>query len=617
MLLNDADLVSVGLKHHQAHRLAEAERCYRAALASNPGHPTALHLLGVIAQQAGRFEEALTLYDRALAQQPTFYEALNNRALVLQQFRRFGEALATYNRLLTLRQSAEVFYNRGNVLCDLHRAPEALASYDRALALRPNYPEALHNRGNALLLLGRFEAALADYEALLILKPGHVHVRDTIANCAAHLCDWQRRIEPKAIHSPFVLLGYSDDLALQRQCAENFLEQKIPVRPPPLWAGQKWRHDKLRVAYISPDFRAHPIAFLTAELFEEHDRSRFEIVGISLGPDDKSDMRRRLMAGVDEFVDVRTMTDRTVATLMRDRQFDIAIDLAGYTAGSRPGIFAHRPSPIQANYLGFPGTMGAEFIDYIIADKTVAPFEQQMFYSEKIVHLPDCYQVNDTKRNIAGRAPTRREAGLPERGFVFCCFNSSSKITAEIFDIWTSLLHQVEGSVLWLLGTNEGAQRNLCKEAQRRGIGPSRLVFAGRLPLGEHLARHRLADLFLDTLPYSAHTTASDALWVGLPVLTCKGKAFAGRVAASLLHAVGVPELSTSSLEDYQRLALTLARDPALLAALRAKLAVHRDTYPLFNTVRFARHIEAAYTTMWETWQRGEPPKNFSVKSIA
>ena len=289
----------------------------------------------------------------------------------------------------------------------------------------------------------------------------------------------------------------------------------------------------------------------------------------------------------------------------------------GYTQDARPGILAYRPAPIQASYLGFPGTTGAEFIDYIIADKTVAPFEHQPFYTEKIVHLPDCYLVNDTKRNIAEGSPSRQEAGLPEKGFVFCCFNNNWKITPDVFGVWMRLLRAVEGSVLWLLRDNEGAERNLRKEAQARGIDPLRLVFAGHLPLDDdHLARHRLADLFLDTLPYNAHTTASDALWTGLPVLTREGTAFAGRVAASLLYAVGLPELVTHGLEEYEALALKLATDPPSLRSIRRKLEVNRLTHPLFDTDRFRRHIEAAYTTMWETWQRGDPPASFAVEQL-
>ena len=328
-----------------------------------------------------------------------------------------------------------------------------------------------------------------------------------------------------------------------------------------------------------------------AELFERHDRSRFEIIGVSFGADDKSEMRNRIVAAFDQFYDVRRKSDEEVAKLLKGLQIDIAVDLMGHTRHSRPGIFAYRPAPTQVNYLGYPGTMGAEFIDYIIADKMVAPFEHQPFYREKIVHLVDCYQVNDTKRNIAERTPTRQEAGLPETGFVFCCFNTNWKITPDVFNVWMRLLHAVEGSVFWLVRDNASAEQNLRKEAQQRGIDPSRLIFADRLPLEQHLARHLLADLFLDTLPYNAHTTASVALWAGLPVVTRLGEAFAGRVAASLLNAIGLPELVTHSIEDYEALALQLARDPKLLEGYRNRLATNRLTHPLFDTDRFRRHI--------------------------
>jgi predicted O-linked N-acetylglucosamine transferase (SPINDLY family) len=444
------------------------------------------------------------------------------------------------------------------------------------------------------------------------------------ANCAAKLCAWDRWTrfavelpahiaDGKAVVSPFMLLGYSDDPALQRQCARNYSDHRVPSSPTPLWTGGARRHDKIRVAYLSADFRRHPMTSVITGLFEAHDRAAFEISGISFGIDDGSPMRRRLIAAFDRFDDVRGMVDEEIAKLLYEHEIDIAIDRNGHTRDSRPGILARRPAPVQVNYLGYPGTMGARFIDYIIADKVVVPFEHQQFFTEKIVHLPDCYQVNDDKRKIADTTPTRREAGLPERGFVFCCFNNNWKITPAMFDIWMRLLHRVEGSVLWLLRDNDGAERNLRQEAALRGVDPARLVFAGRLPAEAHLARHRLADLFLDTLPYNAHTTASDALWVGLPVVTCMGETFAARVAASLLRAIGMPELIAADLADYETLALRLAQDSALLAGTKAKLQWQRDTHPLFDTGRFARHIEAAYRTMEEIRQRGEAPRSFVV----
>jgi len=413
-----------------------------------------------------------------------------------------------------------------------------------------------------------------------------------------------------------VLLGYSDDPALQLQCAKNYVAYKIPLRPQPFWTGEVWRHTKLRVAYLSADLHTHATAHLMAGLFEQHDRSRFEIIGISYGVDDHSEMRKRLVAAFDQFRDVRGNSDEEVAKLLHNLNVDVAVDLKGYTHDARPIILAYRPAPIQVNYLGYPGTMGAEFIDYIVADKIVVPFERQQFYTEKIVHLPDSYQINDTTRRIAEVVPDRQAIGLPQRGFVFCCFSNNWKITPEIFGVWMRLLHQIKDSALWLLRDNKSAELNLRNEAQKLGVDPLRLIFSGRLPLDQHLARHLLADLVLDTLPYNAHTTASDALWAGIPLLTCMGGAFARRVAASLANAAGLSELVATSLDEYEALALKLARDSVMLAEVKAKLARNRNTCPLFNTERFTRHIEAAYTAMWEIWQRGEIPRSFSVTPI-
>jgi predicted O-linked N-acetylglucosamine transferase (SPINDLY family) len=380
-----------------------------------------------------------------------------------------------------------------------------------------------------------------------------------------------------------------------------------------MWHGEAYAHDRIRIAYLSADFHSHATAALMAGVFESHDRTRFQTVAISFGPDDRSEMRARLMPAFERFVDVREKSDPEIATTLRQMEIDIAIDLKGYTQDSRPGILAHRPVPIQAGYLGFPGTMGADYIDYIIADAVVIPPEHESFYTEKVVRLPDTYQGNDSKRRIAERTPTRAEAGLPETGFVFCCFNNNFKILPDMFAIWMRLLACVEGSVLWLIEDNAAAARNLKREAVARGIAADRLVFAPRVNLDVHLARHRLGDLFLDTLPYNAHTSASDALWAGLPVLTCLGTGFAGRVAASLLQAVGMPELVTQSLEAYESLALKLARDSGALDALKAKLARNRMTQPLFDTTRFTRNLEAAYLAMWERHRSGLPPAGFAV----
>lgn len=610
-------------------RSEEALASYEKALTLAPGNVEATYNRGHVLERLKRYDEALASYDLAIAAHPTLAEAYANRGNALRELKRFPEALASYERALELRPDlVEAHSNRGMILHELKRLDEALPSYDRALQLRPDYIDALNNRAQTYQELKRFEEAQADFDRVLALDPGHDHGFSGAASCAINLCDWERRdryAPDVAAHiynrhsafSPFVLFGYSDDPALQMRCAKNYIENRVPRPPQPLWTGQKWRNEKIKVAYLSADFRTHATAFLMAELFERHDKSRFETHAISFSTDDQSDMRRRLIAAFSEFHDVRANSDREVAQHMRDLQIDIAIDLKGYTQDARSEIFEYRPAPIQVNYLGYPGSMGSRVMDYIIADKTVAPFEHAPFFSEKIVQLPDSYQVNDTHRKVSSNVPTRQQVGLPEQGFVFCSFNNNWKITPAMFDVWMRLLHQVEGSVLWLLGDNNGSIRNLRLEAGKRGIDASRLVFADRMVPEEHLARHALADLFLDTLPCNAHTTASDALWVGLPILTCEGGAFAGRVAASLLRAVGLPHLVATSLEEYEARALRFAREPLQLALCKRHLLDNRNTLPLFNPERFAKHIEAAYTTMWETWQRGEAPQAFAVAPIS
>ena len=497
--------------------------------------------------------------------------------------------------------------------------------------MTPDNREALTCRGIALVDLKRPEEALASFDKALAIEPDHGDVISGQLNAALQACRWTRvkeiadRLVSQKIWRtspiiPFVMLVCCDDPSVHLDCARHLIHGKDrnPAQDREPSAAACWSHGplpsrKLRIAYISADFRVHPVAALISGLFELHDRTRFEVVGISTGVDDRSEERSRLANACDRFFDVRHKGDEDALLLLNELQIDIAVDLAGFTRDSRPGILALRPAPVQVSYLGYPGTTGADFIDYVIADPIVLPFDQQPHYTERIVHLPDSCQVN-SKRPVASSTPTRQACGLPEDAFVFCCFNNNYKITPEFFDVWMRLLAANPGSVLWLRKENADAERNLRDAARERGIDASRLLFADRLPLYEdHLARHRQADLFLDTLPYNAHTTASDALWVGLPLVTCTGRTFASRVAASLLHAVGLPELVTHSIADYESLAMTLAADPALLNDCKRRLAENRHTCPLFDTARFARHIEAAYIRMWEIHQRGEAPQGFSV----
>jgi predicted O-linked N-acetylglucosamine transferase (SPINDLY family) len=644
---------------HQRGQLADAEKLYRDVLRAKPSHFEARHFFGILRFQQGRADEALTLIGAALEAKPDYPEAHYNRGNILAALARYDDAVASYDAAIVLQpDAAAIHHNRGNALFKLRRREEALTAFERALAVESAHVEALNGRGTVLKELRRFNEALADYDRALALRADNAEThynrgnlfkevrrfeesldsyskaqalkrdhpdRFGIIDPALATCDWARgealadalRADLAAGRpsvTPLTLVAYCDDPALHLTCARNFLADRIPARPAPLWDGIRYRHERIRIAYLSADFRAHATAYLMAELFERHDRGRFEVLAVSFGTDDNSAMRGRLVKSFDTFHDVEAQGDREIATLLRRAEVDIAVDLKGHTQGLRPEILAYRPAPIQVGYLGYPGTIGANFLDYVLADPVVLPFDQQAFYAEKIVQLPDCYQVNDSTRAIAPETPTRAMASLPDDGFVFCCFNKNYKIGRPIFDIWMRLLAAVPGSVLWLLRDNDGAERNLRKEAAARGIDPARLVFADRTPLEDHLARHRLADLFLDTLPYNAHTTASDALWAGLPVVTCQGQAFAGRVAASLLGAVGLPELVTHNLADYEALALKLATDPEALKGVRAKTAANRLTQPLFDTDRFRRNIEAAYLRMWETWQRGEAAQAFRVE---
>jgi predicted O-linked N-acetylglucosamine transferase (SPINDLY family) len=608
----------------QGHAQAAFE-LFSRALAVDPRNAAAYSNRGNTLLDLKRFDEALASFDQALAIQPDFADALNNRGNALQALQRHAEAVDSYDRALAIRPgNAQALTHLGNVLQGLRRHEEALASYARALAIKPDQAEALTSRGNLLVDLKRFDDALTSYARALSVRPDYPHLLGNWVHTKMKVCDWSGLAAAfdhlaagiaagRPVASPFAILGTPLPSSLQRKCAEMLIAAKFPAVTSPGDTGFAARHDRIRLGYFSADFYSHATAYLMAGLFEAHDRSRFELVAFSSGPPASDPMRARLEAAFDRFIDVRETSDADIALLARSLEIDIAVDLKGFTQDGRTEIFARRAAPLQVSYLGYPGTMGADYIDYLIADRTLIPAEHVGDYAEKIAYLPHTYQSNDSRRAIADQQFTRQAAGLPEQGFVFCCFNNNWKITPAVFDIWMRLLQQVAGSVLWLFEDNPTAGRNLRAEAQKRGIAPERLVFAPRMNLPEHLARHRLADLFLDTLPYNAHTTASDALWAGLPVLTRLGETFAGRVAASLLKAVGLPELVTDSPEAYEALALELATDQQKLAALRQRLAANRLTQPLFDTALFARHIEAAYTAMWERHQAGLRPEHIVV----
>ena len=486
-----------------------------------------------------------------------------------------------------------------------------------------------------MILQGKPDEAVACFRRTLELKPDHLSALGGLVHHLQSMCCWDnlKALSERLVAgvegaaeggsrfpvSPFSFLALPTPTTTQQQlrCARHWTRCKLKaISQPPRNAPKRDRTSdstRITVGYLSADFRSHATAWLAAELFEKHDRGRFAIFGYSYGPDDGSPMRRRLVKAFDRFVDVKDASFVEAAERIAADKVDILVDLKGYTQDARTQILALRPAPIQVNYLGYPGTMGAEFMDYILVDDFIVPPDQQPFFTEKLVHLPGCYQVNDSQREISPRIPSRSECGLPEEGFVFCCFNNSYKITPDVFGVWMELLKAVPGSVLWLLEGNHFVAANLYREASIRGVAAERLVFAPPKPLPEHLARHRLADLFLDTITSNAHTTASDALWAGLPVLTLAGRTFASRVAGSLLRTVGLPGLITTSLEDYQAMALRLARDPKQLARLRARLEANRKTCGLFDGEHFARGLQKAYAAMWEIHASGAQPRAFAV----
>jgi len=604
-------------------RTEEALSDWDRALALKPSHSAAWKSRAVVLQRLGRLDEALISLRRCCETVRNDPEAQGRLADLLTAMGRHAEAAAAYETYLTIAPDhATGWHARAFVLQILHRREEALACFERALQLDPKSDAIRTGRANILFELERWEDAARDYEILLAANSPPAWIRGYLAICRLHCCDWRRLESDRAfitaaikrgefVIDPIGIATISDSPEEQFESARIWARDRCPAVPP-LWTGEAYSHDRIRIAYLSSDFRAHATAFLMAGIFEKHDRARFDVTAISWSANDHSPTRERLVRAFDRFVETGDKSDADVARIIRELEIDIAIDLKGFTNESRPAILAHRPAPVQVQYLGYPGTMAVDFIDYLIADQVLVPPADQIHYAEKIVTLPGSYQCNDDTREITARPPTRYELGLPP-GFVFCCFNSNHKILPEVFSVWMRLLNAAGGSVLWLLEDNPSAARNLRAAAQAHGVEPERLVFAQHADPAAHLARQTNADLFLDTLPYNAHTTGSDALWAGLPVVTVRGQTFAGRVAASLLTAAGLPELITGSLEEYEALALKLARDGEALARIKRKLAESRKSSALFDTVRTARHLEAAYRLMWERKHSGQPPASFSV----
>lgn len=652
--------INRGLALAALRRLSEALENFDQALQREPRSATALYNRGNVLLEMDRAEEALASYRRLLQHDPNDADALTNSGIVLLRLKRPDEALDALNLALRHRPNSPLaLIHRGIALTDLGRYSEALRNYDQPALQGSAHPEVCYRRALAWASLRRFDEAWRDCEFTLQRDPGHVgalfvagvtsdqlhrdgavryfdrllarepdhpYARGTRFNVRARNCDWthgdaegviiiDKAMRGTAVDFPFPFLSVSDSAEAQRACAQTFARDKFPAAASP--RDRQWQrpHGRIRVAYVSRDLRNHAVSRLMAGIFERHDRGRFEIHAISLMPGREGPFDRRVKAAFDRFYDVSADGDAQICALIRRLDIDVAVDLTGFTEGARTQIFANRAAPVQINYLGFPGTMGTPYMDYMIADRYVVPPHRAMHYEENVVYLPHCFQANDDRREAPAPIPGRLELGLPESGFVWCCMNAAAKINAAMFDIWMRLLHETPHSVLWLLAGTDAMRENLRREAQKRGVSPDRLVFAAHVSYDANIARMRAADLYLDTLPFNAGATASDVLWAGLPLLTCSGNAFAARMAGSLLRTIGLTELATDDLAEYERRALLLARSPESLGRIRAHLDVVRPTTPLFDSERFCRHLESAYAHMTERSHRGDPPEAFSVEA--
>jgi len=569
-----------------------------------------------------RYDEAENKLRESLSLIPDRISILTNLSAALVKQGKLHEAKQLIEKIISIDvNTEEAWLNYGLIFVEESNQAEAIKCFDKALNINPDYAEAWLNKGASLLKVDRIEETLVCYERAKSINPGYDYLFGKLLHTRMQICDWDnldasfseltaRVLRGEKAATPFSVLGFTSSPALQIKAAEIWFQYQYPMKCAADSIAKYTRKNRIRIGYYSADYRNHAMAYLMAQLYESHDRDKFELIAFSFGPDNNDEMRQRLTASFDKFIDVRLKSDKDIAQMSRDMEIDIAIDQMGFTIHSRPGIFSERAAPLQVSYLGYPGTMGADYIDYLIADTILIPQRNQQYYSEKIIYMPNSYQVNDSNRRISDKVFTREELGLPASGFVFCCFNNNYKITDATFDGFVRIMKQVPGSVLWLLEGNSIAAENLKQEAMKRGISTERLVFAKRMPLDEHLARHRLADIFIDTLPYNAHTTASDALWSGLPVITCKGEAFASRVAASLLNAIGLPELVTSTQQEFEALAVDLAINPVRLEKIKQQLEGNRLTKPLFDTHLFTRNLEAMYTTIYERYQSDLPPEH-------
>ena len=607
-------------------KLNDAKKICSKIYKKNPNHFDNLRLLNFIHFKNKDFSTALDFINKAIKINPNFAEAYNEQGNALNELKKLEEAIKSYNNAININPKyADAYYNKGLVFHELKKLESAVQNYDKAIKINPKHIMSHNNKGFALQQLKKVDASLKSYDEAYKINPNFNFLFGKLIHTKNKLCKWETFDEDmnslkeklnknKVASLPFSILSLYDSPLLQRKTSEMYIKETFPKKNISKPITKSLANKKIRLGYYSADFYNHAMSYLLAKLFELHDKSKFEIIAFSFSPERDDEMSKRISNAFDQFIKVNFKTDKEISELSRELKIDIAIDLMCFTTNSRTGIFSEKCAPIQINYLGYPGTSGANFIDYIIADKNLIPKKNQKYYSENIIYLPNTYQVRDSTQKISNKIFTKDELGLPKNSFVFCCFNQNYKITPSVFDIWMRLIRKVEKSVLWLIKDNDVAVYNLKKEAEKRGVKSDRIIFAKHMPVSEHLARHKIADLFVDTFPYTAHTTCSDALWSGLPVITRTGQSFASRVAGSLLNAVNLKELITKTEKEYEDLILKLAKNPKQLKEIKNKLKKNRLTKPLFDTKLYAKNIENAYKTIYKNYYSNLPINNIEIK---
>ena len=620
-LFNLQGVCNAALQRHSS-----AIDSYKQAIKIKPNYPEVYYNMGVSQQNQSDLAGAIDSYKHAIQIKPNYAGAYYNIGTALRDQGDLAAAIDSYKQAIQIKPDyADAYYNMGISFKEHGDLAAAIDSYKRAIKIKPDYTDAYYNMGNAQSEQGDLAEAIDSYKQALKIMPDYQIACAAKLYRQAHICDWvgiendKKQIPELGTStqrvSPFDLLALEDSPSRQRLRAEIYTKNGNSQSQLPIAFKPVQKPTRLRIGYFSSDFCEHPVSYLIAQMLELHDREHFEVYAYSFYPGKIDKMYEHIENVVDVFHDVRKLNDKDIALLAQQDRIDIAIDLNGHTKNARSGIFAYRAAPIQINYLGYPGTMSAEFIDYIIADRVIIPKEYEQHYQEHIIRLPNSYMVTDNTRQISTRNITRVEMGLPEKGFVFCCFNNNYKISIAEFNIWMRLLLKVPDSVLWLRKSNRWSDENFRKEAKKRGVDSSRLVFADRVLMDDHLARHKLADLFIDTFVFNAHTTATEALWAGVPVVTKLGKGFAARVAGSLLNAIGLPELITETVEDYESLILELATNPQSLGLLKEKLATNRLSAPLFDTELFTKHLEDGYEQAYQQYFEKKEPKAIYVSN--